>query len=162
MRHALAVLFSLTFSVPQLTSGALGGLFRFIVVLQIMEVMQCVISASEEKKIDFSCITFYSFLTLNYGVTKNINIFTYINMLINLLLHIFFCCSAVRGTPTKPKRVATPKRATGPKRARAAQLSSEEEELEEEVPKRKTKRLKSDSEDESVPLVSLVGYIIVY
>ncbi|KAK9981460.1 hypothetical protein ABG768_000991 [Culter alburnus] len=62
---------------------------------------------------------------------------------------------AVRGTPTKPKRVATPKRATGPKRARAAQLSSEEEELEEEVPKRKTKRLKSDSEDESVPLVSL-------
>lgn len=68
----------------------------------------------------------------------------------------------MRGTPTKPKRVATPKRATGPKRARAAQLSSEEEELEEEVPKRKTKRLKSDSEDESVPLVSLVGYIIVY
>lgn len=61
---------------------------------------------------------------------------------------------AVRGTPTKPKRVATPKRATGPKRARAAQLSSEEEEQEEEIPKRKTKRLKSDSEDESVPLIS--------
>ncbi|XP_067297008.1 aprataxin and PNK-like factor [Pseudorasbora parva] len=61
---------------------------------------------------------------------------------------------AGKGTPTKPKRVATPKRATGPKRARAAQLSSEEEEREEEMPKRKTKRLKSDSEDESVPLVS--------
>ncbi|ROL46542.1 Aprataxin and PNK-like factor [Anabarilius grahami] len=60
--------------------------------------------------------------------------------------------AAVRGTPTKPKRVATPKRATGPKRAQAAQLSSEEELPEEEMPKRKTKRLKSDSEEESVPL----------
>ncbi|KAG1956127.1 aprataxin and PNK-like factor [Pimephales promelas] len=62
---------------------------------------------------------------------------------------------AVRGTPTKAKRVAAPKPGTGPSRARAAQLSSEEEEPEEEKPKRKTKRLKSDSEDESVPLVSL-------
>ncbi|CAM4474068.1 unnamed protein product [Leuciscus chuanchicus] len=62
---------------------------------------------------------------------------------------------AVRGTPTKPKRVAAPKQATGPSRARAAQLSSEEEEPEEEMPKRKTKKLKSDSEDEAVPLVSL-------
>ncbi|XP_077102172.1 aprataxin and PNK-like factor isoform X2 [Siphateles boraxobius] len=62
---------------------------------------------------------------------------------------------AVRGTPTKPIRVAAPKRATGPNRARAAHLSSEEEELEEEMPQRRAKRLKSDSEDESVPLVSL-------
>lgn len=67
----------------------------------------------------------------------------------------------MRGTPTKPKRVAAPKRATGPNRARAAQLSSEEEEPGEEMPKRKTKRLKSDSEDEAGPLVSLVREIIV-
>ncbi|KAF4118364.1 aprataxin and PNK-like factor isoform X2 [Onychostoma macrolepis] len=59
--------------------------------------------------------------------------------------------SAVKATPTKSKRVATPKRAAGPKRARAALVSSEEEEVEEEMPKRKTKRLKSDSEYESAP-----------
>lgn len=59
--------------------------------------------------------------------------------------------SAVKATPTKSKRVATPKRAAGPKQARAAQVSSEEEKVEEELPKRKAKRLKSDSEDESVP-----------
>lgn len=56
-----------------------------------------------------------------------------------------------KGTPTKAKRVATPKRATGPKRARTAAMSSEEEELEDKTPKRKTKRLKSDSEEESLP-----------
>ncbi|RXN09193.1 aprataxin and PNK-like factor isoform X1 [Labeo rohita] len=63
--------------------------------------------------------------------------------------------SAVKATPTKAKRVATPKRAAGPKRARATRVSSEEEEEEEEeeeMPKRKAKRLKSDSEDESKPL----------
>ncbi|XP_016139918.1 aprataxin and PNK-like factor isoform X1 [Sinocyclocheilus grahami] len=59
--------------------------------------------------------------------------------------------SAVKATPTKSKRVATPKRAAGPKRARATRVSSEEEEVEEELPKRKAKRLKSDSEDESAP-----------
>uniref|UniRef100_A0A8C2DAN9 Zgc:165656 n=1 Tax=Cyprinus carpio TaxID=7962 RepID=A0A8C2DAN9_CYPCA len=59
--------------------------------------------------------------------------------------------SAVKATPTKSKRVATPKRAAGPKRARATRVSSEEEEVEEEMPKRKAKRLKSDSEDESGP-----------
>ncbi|XP_043104460.1 aprataxin and PNK-like factor isoform X2 [Puntigrus tetrazona] len=60
--------------------------------------------------------------------------------------------SEVKKTPTKPKRVATPKRAAGPKRTRAVRVSSEEEELEEEMPKRKAKRLKSDSGDESAPL----------
>ncbi|XP_050994575.1 aprataxin and PNK-like factor isoform X1 [Labeo rohita] len=63
--------------------------------------------------------------------------------------------SAVKATPTKAKRVATPKRAAGPKRARATRVSSEEEEEEEEeeeMPKRKAKRLKSDSEVESKPL----------
>ncbi|XP_073699075.1 aprataxin and PNK-like factor [Garra rufa] len=60
--------------------------------------------------------------------------------------------SAVKATPTKAKRVATPKRATAPKRARAPRVSSEEEEEEEEeMPKRKAKRLKSDSENESEP-----------
>lgn len=62
--------------------------------------------------------------------------------------------SAVKATPSKSKRVATPKRAAGPNRARAAQVSSEEEEVEEEMPKRKAKRLKSDSEDESAPQVN--------
>ncbi|XP_056312490.1 aprataxin and PNK-like factor isoform X2 [Danio aesculapii] len=56
-----------------------------------------------------------------------------------------------KATPTKAKRVATPKRATGPKRTRTAAMSSEEEELEDKTPKRKTKRLKSDSEEESMP-----------
>ncbi|KAL1281826.1 hypothetical protein QQF64_000629 [Cirrhinus molitorella] len=63
--------------------------------------------------------------------------------------------SAVKATPTKSKRVATPKRAAAPKRARATRVSSEEEEEEEEeeeMPKRKAKRLKSDSENESEPL----------
>ncbi|XP_026059340.1 aprataxin and PNK-like factor [Carassius auratus] len=59
--------------------------------------------------------------------------------------------SGVKATPTKSKRVATPKRTAAPKRARAKPVSSEEEEVEEEMPKRKAKRLKSDSEDESGP-----------
>lgn len=66
----------------------------------------------------------------------------------------------MKATPTKSKRVATPKRAAGPKQARAAQVSSEEEEVEEELPKRKAKRLKSDSEDESVPQVNELLYTI--
>uniref|UniRef100_A0A8C1A0R1 Zgc:165656 n=1 Tax=Cyprinus carpio carpio TaxID=630221 RepID=A0A8C1A0R1_CYPCA len=60
--------------------------------------------------------------------------------------------SAPKATPTKPKQGATSKRATGPKRACAAQVSSEEEEVEEEMPERKAKGLKSDSGDESAPL----------
>ncbi|XP_051558645.1 aprataxin and PNK-like factor isoform X3 [Myxocyprinus asiaticus] len=60
--------------------------------------------------------------------------------------------SSVRGTPTQRKRAAASKRAAGPKRARTAQLSSEEEEDREEMPTRKAKRLKSDSEDESETL----------
>ncbi|XP_042618302.1 aprataxin and PNK-like factor [Cyprinus carpio] len=57
----------------------------------------------------------------------------------------------VMGGDAKPKQGATSKRATGPKRARATQVSSEEEEVEEEMPERKAKGLKSDSEDESGP-----------
>ncbi|XP_056628412.1 aprataxin and PNK-like factor isoform X2 [Triplophysa dalaica] len=53
---------------------------------------------------------------------------------------------AVRGTPKQSKRPAARKLAPEPKRARIAQVSSEEEE--EGIPRRKAKRLKSDSEDE--------------
>ncbi|XP_051983601.1 aprataxin and PNK-like factor [Xyrauchen texanus] len=61
--------------------------------------------------------------------------------------------SSVKGTPTQRNRAAASKQAAGPKRARTAQLSSEEEEEEEdEMPARKAKRLKSDSEEESETL----------
>lgn len=62
---------------------------------------------------------------------------------------------AVRGTPKQSKRPAARKLASEPKRARTARVSSEEEE---EMPKRKAKRLKSDSEDELVR-IKFAGFI---
>lgn len=64
---------------------------------------------------------------------------------------------AVRGTPKQSKRPAARKLAPEPKRARIAQVSSEEEE--EGIPRRKAKRLKSDSEDELVKKSNLLIFL---
>lgn len=140
----------------------LSGVFHSVVVLQIIEFI--LHQETTILRIFFPVLFtlyYYSLFVLNYVVTKNLQVLT---LQINNSVFSGSCgageSSAVKATPTKSKRVATPKRAAGPKRARATRVSSEEEEVEEEMPKRKAKRLKSDSEDESGPQVNELFYTI--